>query len=382
MMRTILKYAAVIAIVAIMGCSGDGSNEAIVTGDDTPVVVDPDDPHGPVVASAVTAQGIKFYDGESLWLWRPGDGMKADSRVYSNAETLYALDEYGNTTSTLALATAPDRVRIILGSAAPGMAMKAASTEIPLADAETWVVETISAEEAYALGKLYKPYTRIWRDLDEYGVWGERDFETDELTVHDGNIYARTTPGGAWYHINGDRTRIHTVIGGGFVAHDFDSAARTATIEGVAVAWSFNFFNAAKQWQYSGGKWYSLNGYTWDGTTLVENGSKMWDFRTLSNVVTAAGTRVENGETVLYWVRCDTGHVIRFVPSANQYIEFIRLYTGDGTSETGVYYKSTLKPIVIDDGLYFIFDADTFRYDFVSGLTSPFASGVSEVMEY
>ena len=44
MIRTIIKYATVVAvsvlagilIVALVGCSSDGSNEPIVTGDDSP----------------------------------------------------------------------------------------------------------------------------------------------------------------------------------------------------------------------------------------------------------------------------------------------------------------------------------------------------------
>lgn len=97
MIRIIAKYATVVAvsvlagilIVALMGCSSDGTNEPIITGDDTPPIIDPDDPHGPVVASLITAEGIKFYDGESIWLWRAGAGERAESRIYANGNTLY-----------------------------------------------------------------------------------------------------------------------------------------------------------------------------------------------------------------------------------------------------------------------------------------------------
>jgi hypothetical protein len=108
----------------------------------------------------------------------------------------------------------------------------------------------------------------------------------------------------------------------------------------------------------------------------------MWDWRSYGNVVITAGTHYENGEDVLYFIQCATGHVIRYVPSVNQYTEFVRLYTGDGQTETGLFYKALLKPVIIDDGLFFIFDATTFRYDFTTGLASPFATGISEVMEY
>ena len=391
MIRTIIKYATVVAvsvlagilIVALVGCSSDGSNEPIVTGDDTPPIVDPDDPHGPVVASLITAEGIKFYDGESIWLWRAGAGERAESRVYANGNTLYALDAEGSTVKSRTIITEPDRIRIDLSSGSSSTLKAAAKSDpIELADADIWIVETLSADEAMALGALPKPYTRIWSNSDEYGDWMSRQYETDELTIHKGNIFARTTPGGAWVHINGSMSRIHTVIGDGFVIYDFDPDIRTAVIDGVDVSWSYNFMNGAKQWLRSGSKWYSHNGYTWDGSTLAEHGSAMWDWRSYGNVVITAGTHYENGEDVLYFIQCATGHVIRYVPSVNQYTEFVRLYTGDGQTETGLFYKALLKPVIIDDGLFFIFDSTTFRYDFTTGLTSPFATGISEVMEY
>jgi hypothetical protein len=60
----------------------------------------------------------------------------------------------------------------------------------------------------------------------------------------------------------------------------------------------------------------------------------------------------------------------------------VRLYTGDGTTEEGLYYKPILKPVIVGDCLYFIFDAMVYKYDFVTGLTSLFTSGVSEVIPY
>lgn len=383
-MKKLLVFVFVFLALTLVGCSGDGSNEPIVTGDDTPPIIDPDDPHGPVVAALKTAEGIKFYDGESIWLWRPGTGERAESRMYANGNTLYALDAEGSTIQSRAIATDPDRIRIELssGSSSALKAMSATSDPIELADADVWIVETLSADEAAALGGLPKPYTRIWSNADEYGDWMSRQYETDELTIHNGNIFARTTPGGAWVHINGTMSGINVVVNGGFVVHDFNATTRTANIDGVPVTWSYNFFNTAKQWLRSGAKWYSHNGYTWDGATLVEHGSAMWDWRSYGNVIITAGTHYENGEDVLYFIQCATGHVIRYVPSVNQYTEFVRLYTGDGQTETGLFYKALLKPVIIDDGLFFIFDATTFRYDFKTGLTSPFATGISEVMEY
>jgi hypothetical protein len=350
-----------ILAVALYGCGdGGGGAQVIVTGSTDPVP-EGEPETGDVVLALRTGTAMKFYDGSVVWSWKDETVTRAESQVYSAQNVLYSLDAGGETVTSKNLVTVPDGVC--------------------LDGANTWIIERVSPDEAYALGAQAKWYTKIFKNADEYGHWYDRMFYTEKITTLGTDVYYQKS-GGTWWHIDGTKNNINVLVENGFVVWDFNATLRTAKIDDVAVSWTTNYFNNADHWLKSGSKWYSHNGYTWDGATLVENGSVMTGVRSYQNTVIPAGTRYENGEDVLYWIDCRTGYVIRHVPSVNQKIDFVRLYTGDGTNETGVYYHSLLLPVIADDNLYFFFDAQVYRYDFITGLVSLFTNGVSEVMEY
>ena len=60
----------------------------------------------------------------------------------------------------------------------------------------------------------------------------------------------------------------------------------------------------------------------------------------------------------------------------------VRLYSGTGERDYGNALKTMLKPIIIDGVLYYIFDAQVYKYDFESGMNLFFMTGVSEVGEF
>lgn len=348
----------IIALSFALACGDDSTTRVIVTDPSGPV---PEEPIPPAENEAVqlaltTSTSIKFYDGKTIWTWKTGNVRRAGSGAYSSENILYMLNEFGQTVSSKALVAVPDT--------------------ITLDGSDVWITENIDPETAYAAGALYKDYTRVYKNSAEVGTWYDRQYKTECITVLDGNAWGRTDAG-TWKHLNGVKS-VRMVVPDDFAITDYNSTTKTALINGIPVSWTLNFFNGANYWLNG----YSQNGYRWDGSNLTETGLVMAELRAVQNIIISAGTRFENGEDVLYWINCATGWVIRHVPSTNQSTDHVRLYTGDGTTEEGLYYKPILKPVIVGDNLYFQFDAQFYRYNFVTGLTAHFTSGVSEIIEY
>lgn len=367
----------IVALFFIFACNGDGGGDSptVIVTDDTPappVIPDPPPPdpdNEPVQAVLYTGTALNFFDGSVIWTWKTDATAKAETAVYSAANILYELDQYGQDVATHNLITTPDY--------------------IALDETDKWIVYNVPPCEAQAGGAMFKDYTKIYLNGSEYGAWGSRQYKTDRIVIINGDVYIRSEIG-TRYHVNGDKTDVRIIVRDGFACYNYDSGARTATIDGIGVSWSTNFMNAARHWLGSGGVWYSQNGYTWDGATLDENGSVLTDWRTApyltgyteAPVIIAAGINFENSETVLYFIECNSGWVIRYVPSTDTQTLCVRLYTGDGARTTGLYYQELLNPCCACGYLYFLFDANYYRYNFSTGLTGHFASGIPEVREY
>ena len=371
-----MKKLILILAFIVFGCAAAQESPHVIVTDTTPPPLEipyippvDDLETGPVVLALYTGATLKFYDGNVIWTWREGNIAGAGPRSYAYENVLYNLDEYGDTDTSKNLVAVPDYIGV--------------------SGASAWIAQNVPPAEAYDAGAMYKDYVRIYQDSAEYGDWTARQYQISDLVMHGNDVYAMSGVG-AWYHINGTRTGVKIAIRDGFACWNFNATAKTAVIDGVAVSWSLNFFNGAKYWLRSGDVWYSQNGYSWDGATLIEGGLAMSVWRGQpyptgyieGPVVISAGTRYENGEDVLYWIECNTGWIIRHIPSTDQITLLARIYTGDGLRETGLLYQNALRPVVIAENLYFVFDAQVYRYNLNSGLCSFFANGVLEVLKY
>lgn len=365
----ILSVIIIMILCFFMACGDDGDTVVVA---DPPVIIDPPpDPepeNEPIQLSLWTGAELKFYDGESIFSWETGITARAESGVYSHENILYYLDEYGQDISSQNLITTPDLIAV--------------------SPTDYYIYEHIDPVTASGMGGLYKDYSRFYQGNTEIGSWPTQQYITDKICIIDSELFARQTSG-KWNAITGTKTDIHYVMSD-FIIYDYDGTTRTAKIKGVSVSWSTNFLNGVKYWQESGGKYYSERGYIWDGVTLDESTGIMTDWRiqpfitgyTEAPVIISAGTHAENSETVIYWIECNSGWVVRQVTSTNQMTLHIRLYAGDGIRTTGVFYSDLLKPVIVGDYLYFIFEANVYRYSFVDGLTAHFTGGVSEVWVY
>jgi hypothetical protein len=383
----LIVWGAVVLLFA--GCSDNPSPTVIVSDEqEDPPIILPDDSQTPntedpeiitsdPIIAIKTADSLKFYDGLYLWTWNTGKIERAKSKNYSCDNILYKLDDLGYTEESRTLITIPDYISIT-----DGTVYKKSSKSITLQNSNIWIIEDISADEAMQAGALPKPYTKIYCNAIEYGNWRQNQYVLENIITLDNDIYGQI-PTTRWYHLNGTKEDVRVVTDSGLAIYDYDLVNKRCMINGVMAWFSTNFFNGAKQWQKSGDVWYSQNGYSWDGETLVENGLAMADYKTVGNMVISAGTRFENGETVLYWIQCATGEVLRYIPSINQVKKYIDIYIADGTTETGLLFLNTLKPQIIDDYLYFIFEENVYRHNFLTGITSHFVSGdIEEVWEY
>ena len=381
--RTIFYLIIISLIISLIiffsiGCSDDSEPEKIHVITTAPPIEPPiispppiitlPPENNPIELSLYTTTGLKFYDGESILEWKQGPTARAESATYSHENILYYLNEYGQTISSQELITVPYLITVD--------------------PTNYYIYEHIDPQTALDGGAMFKDYSRFYMNSTEIGSWGANDYITDKIIFTSGDLFARKESG-SWLAITGTKTDVKYVCHG-LVIYEYDSGTRSAYINGVFSTWSTNFMNGAKYWQKSGNNYYSENGYIWDGATLSEDTGIMKDWRvgpfitgyTEGPVLISAGTREENSEEILYWIECNSGWVIRQVTSTNQMTLHVRLYTGDGLRATGLFYQELLKPVVAGDYLYYIFDAQVYRYDFVSGLNAVFCSGVSEIWGY
>jgi len=366
------KIIFLLLITAFVACNNGNNNHAVIVTDPTPappVVTPPPDPptNNPVKIALKTDAGMNFFDGSVIWTWKTGATVRAASGVYAYNSLLYQLNNYGETVKTVALTVQPSFMTV---------------SDPDIDNADMWAVENITPDQALNMGGMYKYYTRIYHNNIEYPAEGSlfvQQYKTDKMAMINSDVFIHGA--GTWYYVNGSINNVRVVLPG-FIIYNMDSNHNTAYINGIAVSWLRNFFFSASEWLKSGSTWYSQNGYSFNGMTLTEDGLAMSNLRTKQNIIIAAGSHVENGEEILYFIDCSTGWIIRYVPSTNQYIQTVQLYNGDGLNSTGAYYKPMLKPIIIENCLYFIFESNAYRYDFSTGLTGNFSTGVSEVMPY
>lgn len=355
------------ALLLFFACGEDEKTRVITTAPP----IDPPPAEEPITdtvkAVLWSETSIKFYDGTSIWEWYDGYSTKSENRAYTKSTVdgniLYYLDEYGQTVASRNLVVDPEYI-VVHGT-------------------DIWIAENI---EHYS--PMLKTYTKIYLNGSEYGNWIDRQYECAGLHELNGEIFIEVNQS-QFYSVNDSKINIKKFTNE-WVCHDYNSTTRRAYINNIYIAWETNFFNAANEWMRSGSIWYSQNGYTWNGSTLIENGSAMTQFRFHYSItgyyeiatLIKAGTRFENGETVLYYIECNSGWVIRYVPSIDQLQLKVRLYTGDGFRDTGLMYKDILFPVVIDDYLYFRFEGSIYRYDFTTNTNSYFTNGTLKVIKF
>ena len=355
---------------------------SLPTPDDPPIIVHedppPEDPPeepviNPVLFALYDGSELLFYDGTDTTIAYDGAVIKADPRIIAIDDVLYHFDEYGNVLKSEWLPVYPEAV-VISGN-------------------DIYTFERIDPDTAFSLGAMFREYTRIFENNTEIGAWYLNQWRvSDAFVLDNGDIVAVDTAGGFNTIIGSDDYwRAHP---GGIGIYQFNPGNRTAYITDSTgdyfVSWSTNYFNSAA-WQESDGTWYSNNGYEWTSQGLLENTNSLWDFTSvpypviLPNgeppTVIPAAARIENSESVTYWIECNSGYLLRHIPSIDKLETIVRLYTGDSYRSTGISMASYIEPVLINDILYFHDSGSIMKYDFQTGLVTIFSQEM-EIMEW
>jgi hypothetical protein len=88
-----------------------------------------------------------------------------------------------------------------------------------------------------------------------------------------------------------------------------------------------------------------------------------------SPVVISAGTMLDGGDTLSYWIECNSGWLFSYNARLDAIIQICRLYVGDGKRTTGIEYAKYLKPVLSHSMIWFSLpDGYVYEYSFATDL--------------
>lgn len=324
---------------------------------------------------------LHFHDGATLTHAYTGKITSADPRVFSVDDVLHYFDAAGAVSSSHWLPVAPDLTEVTPS----GMSAARAAT-MPVDD--VYALEIIPPDEAYALGALYRNYTRIFENsIEVNGPWYLNEWNpVKAVEAASGDIFALDDM--SVYHPLNNSLDAWRVIDGGLIFHNYDQVNNTVYIKDETgdyfTPFLRNYFIGAT-WLKSGDTWYSHNGYSWTGAGgLDESGNAMWTWTEEPYPVEfnyvygepplfiPGGVRLENSEDVLYWIECNRGDLWRYIPSTDNLSYYASIYAGDGMRLSGVADSATLEPVMVGDTLYFTRDDTIYQIDMTSLLVTVF----------
>ena len=379
-------------LILLFGCPDPGGDDTPtipdppVVPDDPPVIDPPIDPaENPVLLSLFDGEKMMYYDGTEISIAYYDDNINcAGLKMRSIGDVLYHFDEYGNPLLAEWLPAEPTEIISIPNTPAGSISYNMAGS-IVYQD-EVWILEDIPPAEAYAMGAQYKHYTQVYHNLDIIGLWYMNEWEVREVIkpLSDDVIAIDTL--GTYHNLTGSEI-VYYALNNGIMIYNFNVGSKTAKLKtdtgNYDIAWSLNFFNSAK-WQLANGVWYSHNGYTWDSVNgLEENNTTMSDWNQYpfpvqeiygeAPLLIPAGIRFENSIDVIYWIECNTGTLIKYIPGIDDIIIEPQIYLGDGYRITGVEKSTILKPVIIGNYLYFHNDNNIMRYNFITSVIDIFS---------
>jgi hypothetical protein len=356
---------ALITILLLTACGGSdgGSDSPTTPTTEPPATEEPTEPTEPETKPFIIAvydgYNLSISDGETLTPYTEGHAANARDGFIAIGDVLHGIDtETGETVVTYRLPIEPDAVGI---------------------STDTWSFKNIDPETAYNLGGLYKNYTQIFRNSTEHGHWSLNKWELSDVVVTETNHVIATDVLGKRRSITEPDLAVAFSAHNGMMIHSNDIVNHRSyirTIDGdIRVNFARNYFFGADEWLKSGDEWFSWNGYVFDGVNLFEQETALSDFISTSPdapVVVSAGTREEHGETVLYWIDCNTGMLYRYTPLVDRLENVIELYIADGSRTGGIIFEREISPVMAGDYLFYSHGGTVWKYDFISGVVSSF----------
>lgn len=308
---------------------------------------------------------LSGYDGINWYRLLTGNVIHARNNFYSSNQTgspiLYEINSMGAIVSEHNLPILPDKI------------LKAEGGDI-------YICENIPPEDAFAQGGLNRDYVQIWKNGIRVGHWSTNQWKcSDIVETESGDVLAITSLGA--HHGLNNSLSVQYAEHGGLLIHTVDIPARTGfykTNFDYPESWGTNYATSSNSttWMKSGNGWYNANGYSWsESWGLRESQTVMRDWNNPipeMPVLLSAGTSLEAGETVLYWLECNTGWLYRYTPSVDRMDQVVRLYIGDGLRASGNSAKAYLKSYIVGGIVYFNYGGRLNKADLSNGALSVF----------
>lgn len=357
--------------VALFGCTQIAAPPVSAP----PPVIDPDVP-GTIKIALYDGSRLMLHDGDTVVLSNTGEFRNAARRVFSRGDILEYFDGDGYVVHSKYLPATPEAV------------YSSVARDATVYSDEVWTLERIDPAEAYAMGGMYKEYTRIFQGPNEIGAWYLNEWRVREVvSPASGQIVAVDAAGK--YHNLTDDVEPFRIYSDGLMIHDVDQATNSGRFSDYTGTydedWTYNWFNSA-EWQVADGMWYSSKGHSWSGAVgLAEEANDMWGFNEwpypietvygAAPVIVPAAVRYDTGEECTFWVECNTGWLFKHIPSIDRIDTIVRLYQGDGERTTGISHEAYLRPVYSpdEDMLYYHDIGGLMRYDFSTGLVAVFS---------
>jgi hypothetical protein len=325
---------------------------------------------------------LRYYDGENLILVNTGSVRPAGKRKISIEDVIYYFDEFGNSLQSKWLPAIPEAILSVESKS--GIPAKGTIVY----NDDVYTLEDIPPAEAYALGALYKHYTKIYENSVNINTWYLDQWQVKEvIQTLSGHIIAIDTTG-HFHNLTDSINSIDTAINDGIMLYDMGTEhGYIADDSGIyEITWSMNFFDHA-EWQLVNGIWTTENGYTWTHETgVISNANTMYcwnekinhpaEYKLLTNdmpYLIPAGVREENGEQVSYWLELVTGNLYRHIPSIDRLDFIVQLFEGPYDRALISDLIDTVKPEMIGDCIYFHHNATIKKYDIITTMISTFS---------
>ena len=367
-------------IIPDYGSGGGGSKD---TSTDAPESSKP-----AVKMALLTSDNGLFFDSGTLDQQSNIDPEKCGDACYTDANTIVKYTESGQIATTTNNITDPDLI-------------------VTMNDGTIYQATIITPAEAFDAGMLPRYHTQLWKNSIELGGWTTNEYEAKKLIKTSSEHAFAINQHGSFENIDHIKTDVSFAGQDNLMIYQMDSDAKTARIadatHDVAVSWFWNFFLNAKHWLYSPHTytWYSANGYNWNWLGVTEHDGEraslssrwVWNLPITTDYPVYmpwaerpqflnAGTRVENSETVLYWIECSTGWVIKYIPSTDAISSPWRLYEGDGYKDSGQAKQKELKPALNGDSLYFTNDGSVWELNLDTDVVEIYYGGEGQVVSF
>jgi hypothetical protein len=239
----------------------------------------------------------------------------------------------------------------------------------------------LTPEESQAQGAQPKYHTEFFLDGSSLGHWVFNQMRCIDI-IHAGGSTFAVKETGALKQIGGDEKTALYVLENEFVMHSLDEINTRIDFNDRTEDFTMNHLTSSKQWLKYADQYYSEKGYVWDPVEgLQELVTAMQDFNTApypielpygqTPTLLSIGVRDES----IYWIEANTGWLIAYDPELDEINIPIRLYTGDGLHSTGVNYRDTLKPVIIEQYIYYTHDGILKRLDLDTGFFDEIYAG-------